>query len=204
MTEGEIWNLVVTTGAVLVVALLGIANARWAANKAGQNSDKALVQTIKADREARILERRFELYGDILTFVAKRRQNRNVATSAVTVEGIKQMDPYVPEDVFGIMGRTQALADKSVLDAFVEADEASMSVVRSYNWTQIAKDDPNIVKNYERLIAHKQAADVADTNLERVIRAALHSEPITGLPVDPEATETPEPSTGAAPAGTAP
>lgn len=162
---------------VLVVGALGFLGALYAANRAGSNSDKALVRTIEADREGRILERRLDLYGDLLTFAAKRKQHRDVTMTFASIDGWTALDPFKPEQVFEIGGRTRAIADAAVYAAWVAADEADMASIRSWNLIQFAKGDPNgAVERVEKSFANKEAADLADTALEAAVRKALHEE----------------------------
>lgn len=137
----------------------------------------ALARTIHADREGRYLERRMTLYGDVLTFVAERRQHRDVVTAVVTISGVTQLDPFNPVKIFDLQGRAHALADPEVMAAFDAADNADIEVIRSVNYTKIAQGDPDLGKRYERMLREKEDANAADAVLESAIRTALHREP---------------------------
>lgn len=161
---------------VLVVGILGFVNARWAANRAAQNSEKALARTIEADRAARLLERRIDLYADLLTFVAERRENRAVHMTFVKINGIEQSDPYKPDAIFALTSRAHAVADASVLAAFTVSNDAASATFRAWNYLQIAEGDPEWGKRAEEAIALKKAADDADDAFGVAVRAALQND----------------------------
>jgi len=160
----------------IVVAALGIFGTLWGIRRTGSNSDKALARTIEAEREGRILERRLELYADLLTYVAQRRQNRDVTMTLIKVNGMKALDQFAPEDIFRLVGHAQALAESSVLSAFVASNEAADATIKSWNILQISQGDPEWAVRTEKVFAHKEAANVGDAALESAIRAALHQE----------------------------
>ena len=179
------WTLKVPAAAVIVVGLLGFWNARWEANRAGMNSAESLRQTIEADRTGRVLERQLDLYADIPTFVGERRQHREVGMAVMTIEGVKQLDPFDAAKIFDVLGRAHALADADVLSAFDVADNADMAAWRSWNFVQFVRgsEQPgnDIVKRTEQIFADKEAANVADAALEAAVRVSLHREPAPAI-----------------------
>jgi hypothetical protein len=175
----------VPLASAVIVGLLSVGASVWVAHRSGTS----LERTIRADREAQILEQRLPLYADILVYVAERRQHREVITSFIVVNGMTQLDPFDPKDVFEILGRAHALADGAVLKAFDAADEADMKVQRSVNYRKIAQGDPDMAKRVEQMYAEKEAANDADAELESAVRASLHRDeapPITRPTIGPE------------------
>jgi hypothetical protein len=162
---------------VLVVGALGFIGALYAANRAGANSDAALARTIAADREARMLERRLTLYGDLLTFVGKRRQHRDVTMTRIVWDGMQSLDPFEPAEVFDLSGRTRAIADAEVLAAWEAADQGDMASINAWNLNTWAQGDPHgAVERVEKAFSSKDNADAADTALEAAIRHVLHND----------------------------
>jgi hypothetical protein len=158
-----------------IVGILSYVGAQRAVAKAGENSDRALARTIEADRQGRLLERRYDLYARILAHAGERKQNRDVTVTAIKIEGWTPLDPYNPAEIFRLQAEAQAIADSAVLAAFVASNNAAEKVVRDWNYLQIAKGDPDYAKRFEVMFEHKELADVSDLALEAAIRASLHS-----------------------------
>jgi hypothetical protein len=162
---------------VIIAAVLNIVAVIVAALVSGSRSSRALAQTIEADRTARVLERRLDLYGDLLTFAEQRKQHRAVAMAVIAVDGQDNLDPFDAKDVFPLAGRANALADAGVQKAWNAADEADQASVRAWNIMKWSQDDPSgTVKYHERMFAAREAANVADTALVAAVRKALHDD----------------------------
>lgn len=172
-------------GAV-IVQVVGIIAARAAVKKAGANSDKALARTIEADREARILERQFDLYADLLTHVFERKAGRDVVVTAIKLNGWEPYNPYKPEEIYRLTGRARAIAETSVLEAFNASNDASGAVIRAWDLLQMLQDDPEWAKRWKFILNKKNLADAADLTLEAAIRAALDQAPLSTASVPPE------------------
>jgi len=154
----------------LLVGIISVIGSLLIARRAGTSLDR----TIKADREAQILERRLPTYADILVFVAKRRQHREVITAIMTIKGETPLDPFDETEIFDILGRAHALADADVLEAFDVADEAHQVVQRFVHYQQVAQGDPDIYKRQIKMLEDKVKANDADAALEAAIRKSLH------------------------------
>ncbi len=161
----------------IVLGIAGVLNARWVAKKTGENSDAALARTLEADRQARVTERRLELYADILTYVAQRRQFRDVHLALVKFDGVQHLDAYEANDVFGLAGRAEALAAEPVLQAFIESNTADQDVINQKILSELpafkASPVPGI---YDKIQAMREVANASDGELKDAIRAALRKQ----------------------------
>jgi hypothetical protein len=164
------WTLIVPAAAVIIVGVLGFWNARFVAGKAGAS----VQSTIDADRRARVLERRLTLYGDILTFAARRRQNRDKVLSHIVINGVEILDAYDPLDVFALEGQSRAIADLAVLEAFSNSNDASQNVMNRWMAGKVAPMPGNAVRDLEELERLREIANSTDELLKEAIRRALH------------------------------
>ncbi len=189
-------------GAV-VAAIITVAGVVYVSVRAGSS----LARTIKADREAQILERRLPLYADILVFVAKRRQHREVISAMITMDGFVSLDPFEETEIFDILGRAHALADSAVLEAFDVADEAHQMVQRSRNFMAYVRENPSggneLYTRTQQMFVEKERANAADAALEAAVRKSLHrdeAEPLERPVIDedsPQFKKAEEPATPA-------
>jgi hypothetical protein len=169
----NLWTWVLLVTQYVVPAGIAVLAAFLAASRAGANSDKALDRTIRADRESRILERRIDLYADILTHVGERRQWRDGALTRVRFDGVDYLDHYEPNDVFGLEGRARALADDRVLSAFEESNQAGWAIHHHYIAGKVIPNPDGAVEHHEKQEALRADANEKDETLRLAIRAAL-------------------------------
>jgi hypothetical protein len=161
----------------VIVGIISVIGSVLVSRRAGTS----LERTIKADREAQILEHRLPLYADILVFVAKRRQHREVITAVMRIKGEIALDPFDETEIFDILGRAHALADADVVKAFDVADEAHQVVQRFVHYQQVAQGDPDMLKRQMKMLDDKVKANEADAELESITRKSLHRDEATPL-----------------------
>lgn len=165
----------VPAGALVIAAIINVASVYLITKLAGVNSDKALDRTIEADRRARTLERQLDLYGKILTFVAKRQQHRGTVLPSVEFDGLTTPDPYQPLKLWSLEGRARAFADRTVLKAFLASNFAEQAITtKHYLLARIVPAGPDWAKNYSELNELKEHAKALDAELVDATRLALH------------------------------
>lgn len=135
----------------------------------------------KADRQARLWDKRVELYVDTITYTINRRLEREQTLSTATLEHSPWEEAragYEPPVWLALRGRIEALASDAVLEAFEAAHKAQYAVVMA-----VAKHDAQapILGRHEvrkEIDTARREAVSLDDALVAAIRAEL--DPIRG------------------------
>jgi hypothetical protein len=165
---------VVSVAATVTLGLLGLRNTRRASRDATDAAAAAQRTMVEEERRTRMLDRRADLYSDLLRFISGRRQWRNSEYAIVKPANYTYPQTYDPVDQLDLEGRAEAIASKRVNELFSLANEHHGKMLV---FDDIAKDmsmspkdrhDCRTTRDKERGLA-----DNADKALREIVREEL-------------------------------